>query len=117
MGQRWGWSSLSPSDDGGGEVVVMSSTVVGGGTMVVWLSLLWLLPLDDTGGGMVVMLSTVVGGGTMVRGRGCCHRCHWMMLVVRWWSRCRQWWWVEDGQRARDLEEFLDVCMCTCLCI
>ena len=79
-------------------MVVASLMMVGGGMMVVWSLWSWSLPSspsDDTGGRVVVVLSTVEG---------------WGVVVVRRW-----WWWVKDGQRARDLEKFLDMCMCTCL--
>ena len=99
VGRQWGWSLSLSSDDGGGEVVVTSSTVVGGGTTVVWSLWLWLLPslpLDDAGGGVVVASLTVEGWGVVI-------------VVVSS---------INSGggsKRARDLEKFLDVCMCTCL--
>ena len=80
-------------------MVVVSSMVVGGGTMVVWSSWLWSSPsspLDDAGDGVVVASSMVEGWGVVV------------VIVSS----------VDSGggsKRARDLEKFLDVCMCTCL--
>ena len=79
-------------------MVVALLTVMRGGMTVVWSSWSWsspLLPSDDAGGGAVVALLTVKG---------------WGVIIVH-----QRWWWVKDGQRARDLEKFLDMCMCMCL--
>ena len=67
--------------------------------MVVWSLWLWsspLSPLDDAGGGVVVASLTVEGWGVVV-------------VVISSVNG------GGESKRARDLEKFLDMCMCTCL--